>query len=68
MAASWRGVKFQLSLALGSLPWDRRIVTTSVCPKEQALWRGISPPDGERENRGGGKEGERDEREGRKIE
>ena len=56
MAASCSGVKFQLSLALGSLPLARRMVTTSVWPNEQALWRGIRPPRvREREGRGGGK-------------
>ena len=55
MAASCSGVKFQLSLALGSLPLARRMVTTSVWPNEQALWRGIRPPRvREREGRGGG--------------
>ena len=58
MAASCSGVKFQLSLALGSVPCFTRMDTTSVWPKEQALWRGISPPGrkGGRGKREGGKE------------
>lgn len=42
--ASWRGVKFQLSVVFGDAPASSSSRTTSACPKLQALCNGCKPP------------------------
>ena len=44
IAASCKGVKFQLSLVFGLAPASNNNLTTSQCPKEQALCNGCRPP------------------------
>lgn len=44
IAASCKGVKFQLSLVFGLAPASKSNLTTSQCPKEHALCNGCRPP------------------------